>query len=128
MSVRSQQDAPSTVATTWAISVDRLRREEPRAVDLLNLCAFLAPEPIPRSLLADHHEALPPRLGKAVGNPLRLNRLIAALRRYSLLEVAGKDLIVHRSVQAATREQLTGARAPPLGRGRGGADARRLSL
>jgi tetratricopeptide (TPR) repeat protein len=110
MSVRSPDGASASVATTWAISVDQLRREEPRAVDLLNLCAFLAPEPIPRSLLAEHHEALPPTLGRAIGSPLRLSRRIGALRRYRLVDVAGKDLIVHRSVQAATRDQLTGSK------------------
>jgi hypothetical protein len=113
MTARSPEDSFASVATTWAISVDRLRREEPRAVDLLNLCAFLAPEPIPRSLLVEHHEALPATLRKEVGNPRRLNRLIGALRRYSLVEVAGKDLIVHRSVQAATREPGAAAGSRP---------------
>jgi hypothetical protein len=96
-----------SVAKTWAISVERLRREERRAIDLLNLCAFLAPEPIPRSLLVKHHEALPAQLGRSVQSPLQLNRLIGALRRYTLLEIAGKDLVVHRTVQAATRGALS---------------------
>ena len=54
---------PATVGTTWTMAVDRLRTEEPRAVDLLHLCAFLAPEAIPRRLLTEHHAALPPELG-----------------------------------------------------------------
>src|SRR5262245_20084915 len=107
MTARPPEDYPASVATTLAISLEQLRREDTRVVDLLNLCAFLAPEPIPRSLLADHHEALPPTLDKAVGKPLRLIRLIGTLRRYNLVEVTGTDLVLHRSVQAATRDQLT---------------------
>ena len=109
------------------MAVDRLREEEPRAVDLLNLCAFLAPEAIPRRLLTEHHAALPHDLGDAVADPLRLNRLVGALRRYSLVEVTGEALSFHRLVQAAARDALTG-RPASLGRGRRGADARRLSL
>ena len=82
------EDYPATVGTTMAL--DRLRDNEPLAVSLLNLCAFLAPEAIPRRLLAEHHEALPEELGAAVAEPLILNRLVAALRRYSLVEVTGE--------------------------------------
>ena len=109
---------PATVGTTWTMAVDRLRTEEPRAVDLLSLCAFLAPEAIPRRLLTEHHAALPPELGDALADPLRLNRLLGALRRYSLVEVTGEALSFHRLVQAAARDALdrttrvTGSRPP----------------
>ncbi len=119
---------PATVGTTWAMAVDRLRTEEPRAVDLLNLCAFLAPEAIPRRLLTEHHAALPLDLGEAVADPLRLNRLLGALRRYSLVEVTGEALSFHRLVQAAARDALTPQDRASLGRGRGGVDARGLPL
>jgi tetratricopeptide (TPR) repeat protein len=94
----------ATVGTTMA--TDRLRANEPLAVDLLNLCAFLAPEAIPRRLFAEHHEILPEELGAAVAEPLRLNRLIAPLRRYSLIEVTGEALSFHRLIQAAARDHL----------------------
>jgi tetratricopeptide (TPR) repeat protein len=96
---------PATVGTTMA--TDRLRAMEPLAVDLLSLCAFLAPEAIPRRLLAEHHTALPEALGAAIAEPLRLNRLVAALRRYSLVEVTGEALSFHRLVQAAARDALS---------------------
>ena len=97
---------PATVGTTWALTVDRLRSEEPRAVDLLNLCAFLAPEAIPRRLLTEHHAALPPELSASIADPLRLNRLLGALRRYSLADVTTETLSLHRLVQAAARDAL----------------------
>jgi hypothetical protein len=66
-------DYRAKVGTT--IATDRVRDDEPLAVDLLSLCAFLAPEAIPRRLLAEHHAALPEELGAAAAEPLRLNRL-----------------------------------------------------
>jgi hypothetical protein len=95
---------PATVGATMA--TDRLRAKEPLAVDLLSLCAFLAPEAVPRRLLTEHHSSLPEELGAAVAEPLCMNRLVAALRRYSLVEVTGEALSFHRLIQAAARDAL----------------------
>jgi hypothetical protein len=46
------------IDTTWALSLDRLRDEDPAAVRLLELAAFLAPEPIPLTLFGDHADLL----------------------------------------------------------------------
>jgi hypothetical protein len=51
-----------TIATTWTVSLDRVRTEAPLAEDLLTLAAFLAPDDLPRALLAEHADALPSRL------------------------------------------------------------------
>jgi hypothetical protein len=37
------------VDTTWALSLDRLSSADPAAVQLLELTAFLAPEPVRRA-------------------------------------------------------------------------------
>ena len=44
-------DYPETVAATWNISIARLRERSPASVRLLQLCAFMAPEPISSHLL-----------------------------------------------------------------------------
>src|SRR4051794_38756084 len=41
------------IDTTWALSLERLHEEDPAAVQLLELAAFLAPEPIPLTLLSN---------------------------------------------------------------------------
>lgn len=41
---------PGTVATVWAVSFGRLDAPAPAAAQLLKLCAWLAPEPIPLDL------------------------------------------------------------------------------
>ena len=119
---------PATVGTTWTMAVDRLRTEEPRAVDLLHLCAFLAPEAIPRRLLAEHHAALPSDLGAAVADPLRLNRLLGALRRYSLVDVTPRDAELASPRPGRRARRSRDGRSAPLARGRRRVAARRLSL
>jgi tetratricopeptide (TPR) repeat protein len=96
-----------TVATIWTVSLRRLEQEAPAAQDLLNLCAFLAPDDIPRSLLAAHSELLPDRLSAAVKDRVALQRADGALRRYSLVTLDGDAVSLHRLVQAVTRHTLT---------------------
>ena len=124
MSKRSPEVASASVATTWAISVDQLRREEPRAVDLLNLCAFLAPEPIPRSLLAEHHDALPPNSGQGDRQPATTEP--SDWRAQAVPPGRGCRQGPDRASLCAGSDARPTDRlqAPPLGRGRGGADAR----
>jgi hypothetical protein len=43
-------DYRHTVATTWTVSLEQVRAEAPAAEDLLTLCAFLAPDDLPRAL------------------------------------------------------------------------------
>jgi tetratricopeptide (TPR) repeat protein len=100
------RDYPDTVRTTWTLAAARLRQEEPGVIDLLNLSAFLAPEAIPRRLLAEHRDALPPSLGEAAADSLRWGDLVEALRSYSLVGVADGTVTFHRLVQAATRDGL----------------------
>jgi tetratricopeptide (TPR) repeat protein len=99
-------DYEYTVTNTWAISVDRLRQQAPAAIELLTLCAFLAPDGVPRALLADYLDQLPPTLASVMAKPLDRNQVIGALRRYSLITVTGAALRVHRLVQAVTRHGL----------------------
>ena len=100
-------DYQETVATTWELSFNKVKEESPAGADLLNLCAFLAPENIPLELIAGGAEYLPGRLAAAAANPLKLDKAVAALRRYSLVEKADKTLTMHRLVQAVVRERLT---------------------
>jgi len=99
-------DYSGTVATTWDLSFAEVLKTAPAAVDLLNLFAFLAPDNIPRELLS-HKDALTDSLKTAVEDGLLLDNAIAALRRYSLVEVTGEAFSVHRLVQAMVRDRLS---------------------
>jgi tetratricopeptide (TPR) repeat protein len=94
------------VATIWSLSLDRVHQEASAAEALLNLCAFLAPDDIPRELPRAHAEVLPDQLGEAVCDPLAYNRLLGAVGRYSLATVTSTSLGVHRLVQAVLQARL----------------------
>jgi hypothetical protein len=75
------------------------------------LAAFLAPDELPRALLAEHADALPDPLAAAVGDRLGFQQVLGALRHYSLATVTADTLSVHRLVQAVVRHALDPALA-----------------
>lgn len=95
-----------TIATLWDISLERITNQDPAAIQLLQLCAFLAAEPIPLKLFTDQLDRLPEPLASAAADPLALSNTIAVLADYSLAR-RGKDVLdLHRLVQDAIRERL----------------------
>ncbi|MBI5521341.1 MAG: toll/interleukin-1 receptor domain-containing protein [Desulfarculus sp.] len=94
------------VATTWLPAFAEVQKKSPAAAELLNLCAFLAPDDIPLEIIKEGKEFLPPALAGAVDDPLPWNEALAALKAYSLVQREGDSLSVHRLVQAVTRDRL----------------------
>jgi tetratricopeptide (TPR) repeat protein len=96
-----------TIATTWTVSLHRVAQESSAAQDLLTLCAFLAPDSIPRNLVTDYPDVLPKSLATAVRDRLAFQQGLGALRRYSLVTVTDQTVSMHRLVQRVTRDALT---------------------
>jgi hypothetical protein len=94
------------VDTAWALSLQRLREEVPAGVRLLELAAFLAPEPIPLSLFSRHADLLDEPLRSAAADPDALADTVGALVGYSLARRHPDGFQVHRLVQAVIRAQL----------------------
>ena len=94
------------VDTTWAMSLERLSGADPAAVQLLELAAFLAPEPIPLSLFHDHAALLGEPLRTTAADPDALADTVGALVGYSLARRHADGFQVHRLVQAVIRQQL----------------------
>ncbi|MBB5871969.1 tetratricopeptide (TPR) repeat protein [Allocatelliglobosispora scoriae] len=92
-----------TVATVWRLSWQVLAVENPAAVELLRVCAYLAPEAIPLDLFTTHPDQIPVALGVAVGSVLEFTEAVGALTAYSLLRRDGDTVTVHRLVQASIR-------------------------
>jgi hypothetical protein len=104
-----------TVATTWRLAFEDLRRAAPGATGLLRLLAFCAPGAIPLRLLLQPRPGLAGRLGQEVSavlaplleDELAADDAIAALRRYSLISPPADGAVsVHRLVQAVTADQM----------------------
>lgn len=90
-------DRPAVVvATLWQLSVRQL---EPESVRLLELCALLAPEPIPLNLFT-------PDTLAAAADPLTWDTTVGALAGLGLARRSNTHLVVHRLVQAAVRAAM----------------------
>ena len=114
-------DYPETVATTWKVSFEQVKRRSPEAEDLLSLCAFLAPDEIPLQVLISSKgsQHLPGSLAKAIKDPMAFNEVLASLRRYSLVKVSEDRLLsVHRLVQAVGTRSVERRGHEELGRDR----------
>lgn len=99
-------DYPYTVAVTWELSFEQTRNRIPAAADLLALCSFLAPSPIPIETIKTGAKLLPTPLANAVSDDIRLDELIATLRQYSLVHVTNGALLFHRLVQVVMSHRL----------------------
>ncbi len=106
---------PGTIATIWSLSIDQLEETAPAAVQLLELCAWLAPQPIPLDLFTRHSGQLPEPLASAAADPVAFADAIGALTGYSLARRSGGSIIVHRLIQDVTRNRHpTTAAGTPL--------------
>ena len=80
--------------------------QAPAAVHLLSLCAYFAPDDIPRRILLSGAHHTPAVALAALRDSRALSDAISVLTRYSLLEVQGDALGVHRVHQMVVRERL----------------------
>jgi len=105
-------DYPVTVAAAWNVSLDRLRRDSPQALQLVQLCSCFAPEPISRSIFTDLRDStVPAELAEALQKPVSLGRAIREIKRYSLARVDHRNdtIQLHRIVQAVVQDQMSPA-------------------
>lgn len=95
-------DYPASVATTWSLSFEKLSQATPEASELLNFCAFLAPDAIPEEILTTGATHFGTILAPVATHPIRLDHLCKEVLRFSLFQRGADDrtLTVHRLVQA----------------------------
>jgi hypothetical protein len=94
------------IDTTWALSLERLSCEDPAAVQLLQMAAFLAPEPIPLTLFTGHPELLDEPLRGIAADPDALTDTVGALVGYSLARRHADGFQLHRLLQGVIRDRL----------------------
>lgn len=105
------RDPADTVASTWRVSLERVGTVTGAAA-LLEVCAFLAPEDIPRQLFAvppEEADEEPAELGELApltADPFMLDAAVAALRRYGLVKATEDALTMHRLLQQVVRDRL----------------------
>ncbi|WP_406063420.1 FxSxx-COOH system tetratricopeptide repeat protein [Micromonospora sp. NBC_00860] len=100
------------VAAAWNVSLDRLADSSPGALRLLQVCSFLAPQPIPRTLFNRGRAGnVHPVLDEVRRDPMRLNRAIREINRYALAKIYHRtnSIEMHRLVQAVLIDRLDDA-------------------
>jgi hypothetical protein len=103
---KPSSDYPDSLETTWELSFTKVREQSPAGADLLSLCAFLAPDDIPLSVVLDGKGMLPEPLASVAGDDLAFDEAVSALRQHSLVERTANALWVHRLVQAVVRDRM----------------------
>lgn len=105
---RSGTGHDASVSTTFSLLAERLEQRNPAAIELLRLCAFLAPDAIPEELIVEGASDLGPVLGPLVSESIALDSIIADVRRSSLLRrnPDEKTLTIHRLVQAVIKDTM----------------------
>jgi hypothetical protein len=97
---------PVSMATAWRASAAALSEQLPAAMELLRVCAFFGPEPIPSDLLR-RGVASTPGLAEVLKDPILLARAIRELGRFALIAIHGRTISVHRLIQALIRDELS---------------------
>lgn len=88
------------VTTTWNISFNAL---EESSRQLMNLCAYMAPDRIPVEFFVKSRDKLPMPLKKDLSQIITTNRVVTGLRTYSLASGNSKFINIHRLVQEVVR-------------------------
>lgn len=105
---RRNLEYPASVAATWDISFERVKTRNVTSIEILTLCAFLAPDAIPETILTQGAIHLSVALKAVATDTFLLNEAIEVLMSYSLLSRDSRTqmLSVHRLVQTVLRDKL----------------------
>ena len=104
------------VDTAWDLSLERLRAVSPAAVELLEVGAFMAPEPIPLTVFTDHPELLSGALRvAAIADSDVVADAVGAAVAFSLVNRHHDSFQLHRLVQAVIRHRLSSHRQATVG-------------
>ncbi|MGW1680991.1 FxSxx-COOH system tetratricopeptide repeat protein [Saccharopolyspora sp. NPDC002376] len=110
LDVSAPNDYEVSLAAAWNVSLEELEERNPAAHQLLQVCAFFAPEPISRSLFTGlRGTSIAPELDAALRDPLRLGRAIRDINRFGLAKIDHRNdtLQLHRLVQLVLRDRMS---------------------
>ncbi|GAB3497826.1 FxSxx-COOH system tetratricopeptide repeat protein [Nocardiopsis coralliicola] len=111
-------DYPLTVGATMNLSLERLEENDPAALRLLQVCAFLATQPIPRRLFNGARNIEAPReLEPVLADPaVRLGRVLRSIDRYALarMDHRSASFQLHKLVQETLKLPLDTERRAEL--------------
>ena len=100
-------DQPA-VATTWALSFEKIEKANAAGAELLKLCAFLHPNAMPEEVFREGAPALGPALVALGSDKFAWNDALFEILKYSLLrrDANASTLEIHRLVQAVLKQGM----------------------
>ncbi len=110
--VLGSNEYPDSVMTTWTTT---LRKLDPTPKAILRLYAFLAPTPLPLTVLYGGSQVLLDEAETVAGSPVTppghietwVRKQVKQLQNYSMVEVAGHSISLHPLVQTVQRLNLS---------------------
>lgn len=102
---------PRSLARAIQLTMEKLARDDPAAAQVAQICAFLAPEPIPLALFPAAADRLPEPLVGSAADLLAWRKLLTGLGRSALARVDRRSVQLHRLTQAVLRDQFGPDRA-----------------
>jgi hypothetical protein len=105
---------PLSLAAATQLIADQLASTDRSASQLADLCAFLAPEPVPLTLIAGAADKLPSPLRTCAVDPAAWYKTLSHVTKQSLARVGGSGLQMHRLTQAILRDRLSPRRAATI--------------
>lgn len=105
----SSQDHPASVQSTLSLSCQQVERQSQAAREVLQFCAFLAPDSIPETLITAGFAPDSTHIQAMATDPWLLGEAVAVLGTYSLVQrnPTTKTLSLHRLVQAVLQGLLS---------------------
>ena len=98
---------PRSLAAATQLAVDRLSTDSRAAAELVGICAFLAPEPIPTDWFTRAAADLSGPLGEKSTDQVALRKVLSRAGCHALVRVGHGELLMHRLTQAVVREYLS---------------------
>ncbi|UOZ07549.1 FxSxx-COOH system tetratricopeptide repeat protein [Amycolatopsis sp. WQ 127309] len=98
------------IAAAWNVSFDELGTRNRAAHQLLQVCAFFAPEPISRSIFTGVRRlSIAPELDAAMRDPTQLDQALRDINRWGLAKVDHRSdtLQLHWLVQLVLRNRMS---------------------
>jgi tetratricopeptide (TPR) repeat protein len=109
--VPGNQEYPHSVATTWSMCLQVLKRAHPQALRLLQFFAILNPDGIQLDFLQAGAPALKNQLGSTILDLIQLAKSLIELEKASLIrwERVRKSVSIHRLLQKVIRDEMSKA-------------------
>ncbi|TRT97624.1 MAG: tetratricopeptide repeat protein, partial [Microcystis aeruginosa Ma_OC_LR_19540900_S633] len=96
-------------STTYTLALEQVAFRDEEAAELIRICAFLAPESIPKRIFTENPDIWEGSLATRLHKPLGFDELRQEATRYSLIQWDSKKelLSIHAVVQQVIRDELS---------------------